>query len=84
MRYGGLFETGFGISLGEIVDEIGGGTRSGRPVRAVQVGGPLGAYIPRSLFDTPYDFEAFTAIDAGASGLTLCGQVCFGADILFF
>jgi len=63
VRYGGLFETGFGISLGEIVDEIGGGTRSGRPVRAVQVGGPLGAYIPRSLFDTPYDFEAFTAID---------------------
>ena len=63
VRYGGLFETGFGISLGELVEDIGGGTRSGRPVRAVQVGGPLGAYIPRSLFDTPYDFEAFTAID---------------------
>ena len=63
VRYGGLFETGFGIGLGELVEDIGGGTRSGRPVRAVQVGGPLGAYIPRSLFDTPYDFEAFTAID---------------------
>jgi len=63
VRRGGLFETGFGLSLGEVVDDIGGGTLSGRPVRAVQVGGPLGAYIPRSLFDTPYDFEAFTAID---------------------
>lgn len=63
VRFGGLFETGFGITLGELVEDIGGGTLSGRPVRAVQVGGPLGAYIPRSLFDTPYDFEAFTAID---------------------
>jgi formate dehydrogenase iron-sulfur subunit len=44
VRYGGLFETAFGITLGELVDEIGGGTLSGRPVRAVQVGGPLGAY----------------------------------------
>jgi len=73
VRYGGLFETGFGISLGDIVDEIGGGTRSGRPVRAVQVGGPLGAYVPRSLFDTPYDFEAFTAIDGliGHGGIVI-------------
>ena len=46
MRFGGLFETAFGITLGELVEEIGGGTRSGRPVRAVQVGGPLGAYFP--------------------------------------
>ena len=44
--YGGLFEAGFGVTLGEIVNDIGGGTRSGRPVRAVQVGGPLGAYFP--------------------------------------
>lgn len=63
VRYGGLFETGFGINLGELVDDIGGGTLSGRPVRAVQVGGPLGAYIPRAQFDTPFDFEAFAAID---------------------
>jgi formate dehydrogenase iron-sulfur subunit len=63
VKYGGLFETGFGLTLGEIVDDIGGGTRSGRPVRAVQVGGPLGAYFPRSLFDTPFDYEAFTARD---------------------
>ncbi len=61
VRHRGLFETGFGLTLGEIVDDIGGGTASGRPVRAVQVGGPLGAYFPRSYFDTPFDYEAFTA-----------------------
>jgi formate dehydrogenase iron-sulfur subunit len=63
VRYGGLFETAFGITLGELVDDVGGGTASGRPVRAVQVGGPLGAYFPRALFDTPFDYEAFTARD---------------------
>ncbi|MDE3115832.1 MAG: formate dehydrogenase [Pseudomonadota bacterium] len=61
VKFGGLFETGFGLTLGELVDDIGGGTRSGKPVRAVQVGGPLGAYFPRALFDTPFDYEAFTA-----------------------
>jgi formate dehydrogenase iron-sulfur subunit len=61
VKYPGLYETGFGLTLGEIVDGIGGGTWSGRPVRAVQVGGPLGAYFPRALFDTPFDIEAFTA-----------------------
>ncbi len=63
VKYGGLFETAFGITLGELVDRVGGGTASGRPVRAVQVGGPLGAYFPRSLFDTPFDYEAFAARD---------------------
>ncbi|MDE2183708.1 MAG: NADH-quinone oxidoreductase subunit NuoF [Alphaproteobacteria bacterium] len=63
VRHPGLFEAGFGLTLGEIVDDIGGGTASGRPVRAVQVGGPLGAYFPRALFDTPFDYEAFAAHD---------------------
>lgn len=63
IKHGGLFEVAFGITLGELVDEIGGGTASGRPVRAVQVGGPLGAYFPRELFDTPFDYEAFAARD---------------------
>jgi len=63
VKHGGLFETAFGVTLGELVDEIGGGTATGRPVRAVQVGGPLGAYFPRDLFDTPFDYEAFTARD---------------------
>jgi formate dehydrogenase iron-sulfur subunit len=61
VKYRGLFEAAFGLTLGDIVDDIGGGTASGRPVRAVQVGGPLGAYFPRALFDTPFDYEAFTA-----------------------
>lgn len=63
VKHGGLFEVAFGITLGELVDQIGGGTASGRPVKAVQVGGPLGAYFPRALFDTPFDYEAFAAKD---------------------
>ena len=59
VKQGGLFETAFGLSLGEIVDDIAGGTRTGRPVKAVQVGGPLGAYFPRSKFDTPFGYEEF-------------------------
>jgi len=61
VKRGGLFETAFGITLGELVDDIGGGTATGRPVRAVQAGGPLGAYFPRALFDAPFDYEAFAA-----------------------
>ncbi len=70
---GGLFETAFGITLGELVNDIGGGTASGRPVRAVQVGGPLGAYHPPRQFDTPFDYEAFTDIDGliGHGGLVV-------------
>jgi formate dehydrogenase iron-sulfur subunit len=61
VRRGGLIEAAFGLTLGEIVEGYGGGTASGRPVRAVQVGGPLGAYWPPGLFDTPFDYEAFAA-----------------------
>jgi formate dehydrogenase iron-sulfur subunit len=64
IRYGGLVEKAFGVSLGELVDGYGGGTRSRRPVRAVQVGGPLGAYLPTSRFDLPMDYEAFVAAGA--------------------
>jgi len=64
IKNGGIVETAFGITLGELVDGYGGGTRSGRPVRAVQVGGPLGAYLPRAQFDLPMDYEAFAAADA--------------------
>jgi formate dehydrogenase iron-sulfur subunit len=63
VKHAGLFEVPFGITLGALVDDIGGGTASGRPVRAVQCGGPLGAYFPRALFDTPFDYEAFAARD---------------------
>jgi len=73
IRFGGLYETAFGVTLGELVDAIGGGTASGRPIRAVQVGGPLGAYFPPSLFDTPFDYEAFAAADGliGHGGVTV-------------
>jgi formate dehydrogenase iron-sulfur subunit len=73
VKHAGLFETAFGLTLGEIVDGIGGGTATGRPVKAVQVGGPLGAYFPRELFDTPFDYEAFAAKDGliGHAGLTV-------------
>ena len=56
---GGLFETAFGMPLGTLVEEIAGGTASGRPVKAVQVGGPLGAYMHPSQFDTPFGYEEF-------------------------
>jgi len=73
VKYAGLFEAPFGLSLGELVEEIGGGTKSGRPIRAVQAGGPLGAYFPRALFDTPYDYEAYTNRDGliGHGGLVV-------------
>ena len=64
IKFGGLFETPFGLPLGELVNDIGGSTASGRPIRAVQVGGPLGAYVPPEQFDLPFDYEAFA--DAGA------------------
>jgi formate dehydrogenase iron-sulfur subunit len=64
IKHGGIVETAFGVTLGELVDGYGGGTLSGRPVRAVQVGGPLGAYLPRTQFDLPMDYEAFAAAGA--------------------
>ncbi len=57
---GGLIELPFGVTLRSLIEDWGGGTRSGRPFRAVQVGGPLGAYFPEALLDTPMDYEAFT------------------------
>ena len=61
---GGIVETAFGITLGELVNDLGGGTESGRPVRAIQVGGPLGSYLPSDRFDLPMDYEAFAAAEA--------------------
>jgi formate dehydrogenase iron-sulfur subunit len=61
IRHGGLVELAFGATIRELVEGFGGGTRSGRPIRAVQVGGPLGAYFPESLLDTPLDYESMTA-----------------------
>ncbi|MDH4042086.1 MAG: formate dehydrogenase, partial [Gammaproteobacteria bacterium] len=64
VRRGGLVELAYGATLRQLVQEFGGGSYSGRPVRAIQVGGPLGAYLPESQWDTPLDYEAFAAIRA--------------------
>ncbi len=61
VRRGGLVEKAFGITLRELIEDYGGGTASGRPVRAVQLGGPLGAYLPASALDTPLDYESVAA-----------------------
>ena len=61
VRFGGLVELAFGATIRELVEGFGGGTRSGRPVRAVQIGGPLGAYFPQSLLDTRLDYESMAA-----------------------
>ncbi|MDZ7642949.1 MAG: NADH-ubiquinone oxidoreductase-F iron-sulfur binding region domain-containing protein [Woeseiaceae bacterium] len=74
VRRGGLVELPFGATLRELIDDCGGGTASGRPVRAVQVGGPLGAYFPDELLDTPLDYESFAAAD---------GMVGHGGIVVF-
>ena len=62
IKHGGLVELAFGITLRELLYDYGGGSATGRPIRAVQVGGPLGAFLPESQFDTPLDYESFTNI----------------------
>ena len=64
IRRGGLVEVAYGATLRQLVEDYGGGTWSGRPVRAIQVGGPLGAYLPEQQWDTPLDYESFAAIKA--------------------
>jgi formate dehydrogenase iron-sulfur subunit len=64
IKRGGLVETAFGISLRQLIEDFGGGTATGRPIRAIQVGGPLGAYLPLSQLDTPLDYEGFAKLEA--------------------
>ena len=64
VRRGGLVELAFGVTLRELLTDWAGGTASGRPVKAVQVGGPLGAYVPESKWDVPLDYEAYAAMGA--------------------
>src|SRR5690554_6434595 len=65
IKQGGLIELAFGVSLREILEDFGGGTFTGHPMRAVQVGGQLMAYMPESQWDTQMDYEAFAALGAG-------------------
>ncbi len=62
LKHTGLVELAFGLTLRELLYDFGGGSATGKPIKAVQVGGPLGAYLPESQFDTPLDYEAFAAI----------------------
>jgi len=64
IKHGGLVEKAFGLTLRELLYDYGGGSATGRPIRAVQVGGPLGAFLPESQFDTPLDYEAFAKLGA--------------------
>jgi formate dehydrogenase iron-sulfur subunit len=64
LKHTGLVEKAFGVTLRELLYDYGGGSYSGRPIRAVQVGGPLGAYLPEAQFDTVVDYEAFAAVGA--------------------
>ncbi|MFI6827470.1 formate dehydrogenase beta subunit [Kribbella sp. NPDC050241] len=83
---GGIVETAFGITLGELVNDFGGGTSSGRPVRAVQVGGPLGAYLPVEQFELPMDYEAFAAAGAmvGHGGIVVFDETVDMASMARF
>ncbi|HWU84460.1 MAG TPA: NADH-quinone oxidoreductase subunit NuoF [Rhodocyclaceae bacterium] len=73
LKHGGLVEKAFGLTLRELLYDFGGGSYSGRPIRAVQVGGPLGAYVPESQFDIPLDYEEYAKVGAmvGHGGLVV-------------
>lgn len=73
VRHGGLVEKAFGLTLRELLYDFGGGSRSGRPIKAVQVGGPLGTYVPEAKWDVPLDYEAYAAFGAvvGHGGLVV-------------
>ena len=83
IKHPGLFEAAFGITLREILYTYGGGSASGRPIRAVQVGGPLGAYVHEGQFDTPLDYEAFAAMQAvlGHGGIVVHDDTSNMADM---
>jgi formate dehydrogenase iron-sulfur subunit len=74
IKRGGVVEKAFGLTLRELIEDFGGGTASGRDIRAVQVGGPLGAYFPAGLLDTPLDYEAF---------IELGGMIGHGGVVVF-
>jgi formate dehydrogenase iron-sulfur subunit len=86
VKHGGLYETAFGITLNELVNDIGGGTESGRPVKAVQVGGPLGAYLHPDQFEIPFDYEAYARADAliGHGGITVFDDTVDMAEMARF
>ncbi len=83
IRRGGMVEVPMGITIGEIVNEIGGGSPSGRPIKAVQIGGPSGGCLPASLFDTPIDYESLLQTGAimGSGSLIAMDEGCCMVDV---
>jgi formate dehydrogenase iron-sulfur subunit len=83
IKYGGLVELAFGVTLRQLMYDFGGGTASGRPARAVQVGGPLGTYLPESQWDLPLDYEAYAAVGAvvGHGGIVVHDDTANLADL---
>jgi len=83
VKQGGLVELAFGVTLRELIYEYGGGTATGRPARAVQVGGPLGTYLPESQWDIPMDYEAYAAVGAvvGHGGIVIHDDTSNLADL---
>ncbi len=86
IKQGGLVEKAFGVTARELIEGYGGGTRSGRPIRAAQFGGPLGAYLPEDLLDTPMDYEAFMKVDAmvGHGGIVVFDDTVDMAEMARF
>jgi NADH:ubiquinone oxidoreductase subunit F (NADH-binding)/(2Fe-2S) ferredoxin/Pyruvate/2-oxoacid:ferredoxin oxidoreductase delta subunit len=82
----GLVEVPMGITLGEIVYGIGGGVPGGRDVKAVQVGGPSGGCIPRSLFDLPIDYESLKSAGSmmGSGGMIVMDEDTCMVDIALY
>ena len=83
IKFGGLVELPFGVSLRTLVEDFGGGTRSGRPIKAIQVGGPLGTYVPAEQWDAPMDYETYTAMGAtiGHGGVVVHDDTSNLADL---
>ena len=83
IKRGGLIEVPMGLSIGEIVNDVGGGTSSGRPVKAVQMGGPAGGCIPESLFDTPIDYDSINETGAimGSGGMVVMDDSTCMVDV---
>ena len=86
IKQGGLVEKAFGVTARELIEGYGGGTRSRRPIRAAQFGGPLGAYLPEDLLDTPMDYEAFMKVDAmvGHGGIVVFDDTVDMAEMARF
>src|SRR5690606_33166280 len=86
VKHGGIVEVQFGLSIDELVNGFGGGTATGRPIKAVQIGGPLGAYVPPEQFALPLDYEALATAEAmvGHGGVVVFDDTMDAAQMARF